>query len=159
VRNDRDESLAWRDTFRGRANFSNHNVQILENSVGFLTERAGFVLDMVERAQVQGQQRGMLGLENPFHVAATRGVAFCGSIQTAAIFAEGFRCLFEQTGGGYNSKKLGIVRRASAPEFRNVPGNMRANGDGPLHACGGAARSGSGVPESWHTNVLGIPIP
>ena len=123
------------------------------------TERPRLMLDVIERNQVQRQQRRMLLLQNPLRIFPAVFVRLHCRIDSTAIRPNLRRSFRNQSRRRNRAQQFRIVRRIRAPEFRYHPVDVRAHRHRPLNARRRAPRLRRRVPQRRHANIFRIPIP
>src|SRR5580704_11678424 len=101
----------------------------------------------------------MFLLQDPLRKPPPALVRLRRRVDSPAVFAKFRLGLLKQPARRNCPQQLGIVRGTGAPEFGNVPSDVRSHGNGPLKARGGAPRGSGSIPKRGNVNIFRVPIP
>ena len=97
VRNHGNHGVPRRNRFRRGSNIADDGVKPLQHGQVLRGKHTGFMLDVVQRRQMQQQQTRMFLLQNPDRVFAAHLIGFGAGVDPAAIVANFRGCFVHQS--------------------------------------------------------------
>ncbi len=158
IGNDRDGALRM-DALSRRYQLADQLIDVFQYIArGGRVRTAGMLLG-IERGEVYRHECRLACLQQLDRKACPILVAWQVFIDAIGIGAKIFFQRRQQTRRSECGQQLAIVVHAGSPDLRQIPVDVRANADRPMHIGRRKTRCMRSIPQRRHANIAGVPIP
>src|SRR5262249_11430476 len=152
-RDDADHRSATAEFFSGRANLSDHIIELFENGKRLCAVGAASVLLFVEASEITGVKSRPFLFEQVNIESGAPNIAFDRVIIPIGVWAKRFLGFGEQSRSRQGPDNFAILGVLGAPVLNDVEIDVGAHGYRPIDARRRQARLGTDIPERLHFYV------